>query len=446
MPHGAATSSSTAGASSSSDAAGQVRPRRARARDAAGDGQVDRRDDEIAFAVLEHAVADDGALGALHHDAQPRLVDAVHDFGGQPRDRRAHALERGRGLARARVADDQRLELGECLGHGGLERDGRTPARARCTESARLAGSCNQSPARGYRSRSAAAHDGALSTKGSIMSKTWFITGATRGLGADIAAAALKAGDRVVATGRQRAAVSDRLGPDGDRLLSQSLDVSDAAQATAAVAAAVQRFGTIDVLVNNAGYGHIGYFEEASAADIEAQYATNVFGLFNVTRAALPAMRAARSGHIFNLSSTAGLRGIEAASLYCSSKFAVEGFSEALGHELAPFGIHVTIVEPGPFRTDFLKPESLQFAAHEVADYDARRGAMRASFEQRNGKQAGDPVKLAEAIVTLSREATPPMRFAAGAMAVAAFDAKLVAMKTELDRWRALGLATDFAA
>jgi len=278
------------------------------------------------------------------------------------------------------------------------------------------------------------------------MSKTWFITGATRGLGADIATAALKAGDRVVATGRQRAAVSDRLGPDSDRLLSLSLDVSDAAQAQAAVAAALERFGTIDVLVNNAGYGHIGYFEEASAADIEAQYATNVFGLFNVTRAALPAMRAARSGRIFNLSSTAGLRGIAAASLYCSSKFAVEGFSEALAQELEPFGIHVTIVEPGPFRTDFLKPESLRFVAQEVADYDDRRGAMRASFEQRNGKQAGDPVRLAEAVVTLSRETSPPMRFAAGAMAVGAFDAKLVAMKTELDRWRALGLATDFPA
>ena len=142
------------------------------------------------------------------------------------------------------------------------------------------------------------------------MSKTWFITGATRGLGADIAAAALKAGDRVVATGRQRAAVSDRLGPDSDRLLSLSLDVTDAAQAQEAVAAALARFGTIDVLVNNAGYGYIGYFEEAAADDIQAQFATNVFGLFNVTRAALPALRAARRGHVFNLSSTAGIRGI----------------------------------------------------------------------------------------------------------------------------------------
>jgi len=278
------------------------------------------------------------------------------------------------------------------------------------------------------------------------MSKTWFITGATRGLGADIAAAALKAGDRVVATGRQRAALSDRLGPDNERLLSLALDVGDAAQAQAAVAAAVARFGTIDVLVNNAGYGHIGYFEEASTADIAAQFDTNVFGLFNVTRAALPAMRAARRGHVFNLSSTAGIRGIAAGSLYCATKFAVEGFSEALAQELEPFGIHVTIIEPGPFRTDFLTPESLRFAAQEVADYDQRRPAMRASFEQRNGKQAGDPVRLAEAIVTLSNEAAPPMRFAAGAMAVGAMDAKVASLQAELERWRALGIATDYPA
>ncbi len=278
------------------------------------------------------------------------------------------------------------------------------------------------------------------------MSKTWFITGASRGLGAEIATAALKAGDRVVATGRQRAAVSDALGPDSDRLLSLSLDVADAAQAQAAVEAALARFGGIDVLVNNAGYGHLGYFEEATAADIQAQYATNVFGLFNVTRAALPAMRAARRGHVFNLSSTAGFRGVEIGSLYCSSKFAVEGFSESLAHELAPFGIHVTIVEPGPFRTDFLKPESIKFAATPVADYDGRREAMRASFEQRNGGQAGDPQRLAQALVTLASDATPPLRFTAGAMAVGLMDAKLAAMKAELERWRALGVATDYPA
>jgi NAD(P)-dependent dehydrogenase (short-subunit alcohol dehydrogenase family) len=278
------------------------------------------------------------------------------------------------------------------------------------------------------------------------MSKTWFITGASRGLGADIALAALDAGDRVVATGRQRAAVSDALGPDNDRLLSLPLDVADAAQAAAAVDAAVARFGRIDVLVNNAGYGHLGYFEEASEADIQAQYATNVFGLFNVTRAALPAMRAARRGHVFNLSSSAGFRGVEIGTLYCSSKFAVEGFSESLAHEVAPFGIHVTIVEPGPFRTDFLKPGSLRFAAAPVADYDVRREAVRASFEQRNGQQAGDPRRLAQALVTLAGEANPPLRFTAGAMACELLDRKLAAMKDELERWRHLGESTDYPA
>jgi NAD(P)-dependent dehydrogenase (short-subunit alcohol dehydrogenase family) len=276
------------------------------------------------------------------------------------------------------------------------------------------------------------------------MSKTWFITGASRGLGADIATAALNAGDNVVATGRQRSAVSDKLGADNDRLLSLSLDVSDATQARAAIEAALERFGAIDVLVNNAGYGHLGYFEETTDADIQAQYATNVFGLFNVTRAALPAMRAARKGHVFNLSSVAGYRGIETGSLYCSSKFAVEGFSEALAGELAPFGIHVTIVEPGPFRTDFLTPESIKFVAVPVADYDERRTAMRASFEQRNGSQPGDPVLLAQALVTLANAAKPPLRFTAGAMAVNGLDAKLAGMKAELDAWRELGLATDY--
>ncbi len=169
-----------------------------------------------------------------------------------------------------------------------------------------------------------------------------------------------------------------------------------------------------------------------------------MFGLFNVTRAALPAMRAARKGHVFNLSSVAGFRGIETGSLYCSSKFAVEGFSESLAAEVAPFGIHVTIVEPGPFRTDFLTPESMHFVASEVADYGERRDAMRASFEQRNGKQPGDPVLLAEALVRIASDARPPLRFTAGKFAVDGLAAKLASMQAELARWRELGLATDY--
>ena len=276
------------------------------------------------------------------------------------------------------------------------------------------------------------------------MSKTWFITGASRGLGVDIAQAALRAGDRVVATGRQRSQVADSLGPDSDQLLSLQLDVSRAAQAPTAVADAVARFGGIDVLVNNAGYGHLGYFEETTPQDVEAQFDTNLFGLFNVTRAVLPVMRAARAGRIFNLSSLAGLRGSELGSLYCASKWAVEGFSESIAMELAPFGIHVTIIEPGPFRTDFLTPESIRFGAKAIPDYEDRRNAQRATFEQRNGRQPGDPVKLAEAMVQLANDAAPPMRFTAGAMAVNMWSDKIATMQAELDKWRELGLATDF--
>lgn len=275
------------------------------------------------------------------------------------------------------------------------------------------------------------------------MLKTWFITGASRGLGVQIAKAALRAGDRVVATGRQRSAINDQLGPDSDRLLSIPLDVTAADRVQAAVDAAVSRFGSVDVLVNNAGYGHLGFFEETTSEDVRAQFDTNLFGALNVTRAVLPVMRAARRGRIFNISSIGGFRGSEFVSLYCASKFALEGFSESLANEVAPFGLFVTIVEPGPFRTDFLTGESLRFGYHSVPDYDERRALARASFEQRNGRQPGDPAKLAEAIVRLASEAEPPLRFLAGAFAVNTADAKLAAMRTEFDRWRGLAVSTD---
>jgi NAD(P)-dependent dehydrogenase (short-subunit alcohol dehydrogenase family) len=276
------------------------------------------------------------------------------------------------------------------------------------------------------------------------MSKTWFITGAGRGLGIDIAKAAMGAGDRVVATARKREAIVERLGQDSEQLLSVELDVTNEQAARAAVDAAQSRFGGIDVLVNNAGYGHLGFFEENTAEDIRAQFDTNLFGAFNVTRAALPAMRAARKGIIFNLSSIAGVRGAEFGSLYSASKFALEGFSESLSKELAPFGIFVTIVEPGPFRTDFLTGESLRFGGTKIKDYNERRGKQQSSFEQRNRQQPGDPVKLAEALVRLSADPSPPMRFLAGAFAVNTFDEKLAGMRAEADKWRKLSLATDY--
>jgi NAD(P)-dependent dehydrogenase (short-subunit alcohol dehydrogenase family) len=195
--------------------------------------------------------------------------------------------------------------------------------------------------------------------------------------------------------------------------------------------------------VNNAGYGHLGFFEETTIEDAQAQFATNLFGVFNVTRAALPIMRSARQGRIFNMSSTAGIRGAEFVSLYCASKFALEGFSESLSNEVTPFGLFVTIVEPGPFRTDFLTRESLRFGDGAVGDYDGRRAQLREFFEQRNGQQPGDPAKLAEAMVRLTNEAKPPMRFVAGSIAVAAADAKLAGVRAELDAWRQLSVGTD---
>jgi NAD(P)-dependent dehydrogenase (short-subunit alcohol dehydrogenase family) len=275
------------------------------------------------------------------------------------------------------------------------------------------------------------------------MAKTWFITGATRGLGLEIAKAALWAGDRVVATGRKRTAVAERLGPDGESLLAAELDVNDGSQAMAAVEAAVSRFGAIDVLVNNAGYGLLGFFEEITASDAQAQFATNFFGALNVTRAILPVMRSARKGRIFNVSSLGGLMGVQFGSLYCATKFALEGFSESLAKEVAPFGILVTIVEPGPFRTDFLTPESLRHGEDRISDYDDRRAQLRAAYVDRGGLQPGDPAKLANALVQLANEPQPPMRFLAGTIAVQAAEEKLAGMRAEIDPWRQLSIGTD---
>jgi NAD(P)-dependent dehydrogenase (short-subunit alcohol dehydrogenase family) len=275
------------------------------------------------------------------------------------------------------------------------------------------------------------------------MAKTWFITGASRGLGVEIAKAVMKAGDRVVATARSQKAITNVLGQDNDQLLSVELDVVDGSQARRAMDAAAGRFGAIDVLVNNAGYGHLGFFEELSRHDAVAQFATNLNGVFEVTWAALPLMRRARHGRIFNVSSLGGFIGAQLYSLYCASKFALEGFSESLAKEIAPFGIYVTIVEPGPFRTDFLKPKSLRFGQARIPDYDDRRADLRAGLDARNGLQPGDPAKLASAIVRLANEAAPPVRFLAGSIAVTAAEQKLAGMREELDTWRKLSASTD---
>lgn len=277
------------------------------------------------------------------------------------------------------------------------------------------------------------------------MSKTWLITGASRGLGADTVRAALAAGHNVVATARRREDL-DRAFEDDARLLKLALDVADRAQADAAAAAADARFGGIDVLVNNAGYGHLGAFEEFSDKDVRAQFDTNVFGIFNMCWAVLPLMRRARSGHVINISSIAGLVGGAGGSIYCASKHAVEGFSEGLAAEIAPFGIKVTIVEPGEFRTDFFSTDSLRFGSQTIPDYADVTAQHRAYYATNNHRQVGDPVKLAEILVRLADEQEPPRRFAAGSDAVGVVQYKSDALKTEMEAWRALSISTDIPA
>ncbi len=275
------------------------------------------------------------------------------------------------------------------------------------------------------------------------MSKTWFITGAARGLGAAITRAALDAGDRVVVTGRNRTALVEAFGEDSETLLALALDVTEAAQIQAAVGTPPARFGGIDVLVNNAGYGHLGLFEETQAQDARVQFDTNVFGVFDMTRAVLPVMRAQRSGHIFNVSSIGGLAGGASGSIYCASKFAVEGFSESLADEVKGFGIHVTIVEPGFFRTDFLDASSVRHTENPIADYAETSAAIRAFYDARSHNQAGDPAKLGQALVALAKAEQPPIRWAAGTDAIGVVGAKAAGLQAELNAWRELSASTD---
>lgn len=275
--------------------------------------------------------------------------------------------------------------------------------------------------------------------------RVWFVTGATRGLGAAIAKAALDAGERVVVTGRNREALVAAFGEDSERVMSVALDVSDLHAAQPAVDRAVTRFGRVDVLVNNAGYGHLSLFEEATAAEAQAQYDTNVFGLMAVTRAVLPVMRAQRSGRIFNLSSIGGLVGGESGALYCASKFAVEGFSESLAGEVARFGIQVTVVEPGFFRTDFLEPTSVRHGSAQIPDYAEVAAALKSFYDGRSRNQAGDPDKLGRALVTLADAPRQPVRWCAGSDAAAIVQRKIDSLQSELDGWMDLTLSTDGA-
>ena len=273
--------------------------------------------------------------------------------------------------------------------------------------------------------------------------RTWFITGASRGFGALIAEQALRAGDAVIATARKPQDITSRMG-DHPNLLAVRLDVTSEEEAHQAVAEGIKRFGQIDVVVNNAGFGVLGAVEETSAKETERLFATNVFGVLNVTRAVLPHLRRQRSGHIINISSVGGYQSFIGWGVYCSTKFAVEGISEALHQELAPLGIRVTVVEPGFFRTDFLDEQSLIKTALELSDYDETVGKMRQFAEGANHAQPGDPLKFAEAMLTLVNAPNPPQRLAMGSDTVAIVGEKNRLVEAELLEWKELSISSDF--
>jgi len=267
--------------------------------------------------------------------------------------------------------------------------------------------------------------------------KVWLITGAGRGMGVDIAKAALAAGNAVVATGRDTDAVSKAVGQ-AENLLIVKLDITCPADAEATVKAAVDRFGRIDVLVNNAANFIAGYFEELTPEQIERQLATSLIGPMNVTRAVLPVMRQQRSGHIMSISSGAGLVGFEFCSAYAASKFGLEGWMESLQPEVAPFGITTTIVNPGFFRTELLTKESVTYAEPSLKDYAERNAAQREWWEAQSGQQPGDPAKLAQALLAIAEQEQSPRRFIAGADAIGLAERKVQDLQEQINAYRDL--------
>jgi NAD(P)-dependent dehydrogenase (short-subunit alcohol dehydrogenase family) len=274
-------------------------------------------------------------------------------------------------------------------------------------------------------------------------SPVWFITGCSTGFGRELALAVLERGWRCVATARNKASLDD-LAPDaGERLLRVSLDVTDAAQIEAAVAQAQKQFGAIDVLVNNAGYGYQSSIEEGDEREIRAQFDANTFGLFAMTRAVLPVMRAKGSGHVINITSVAGLAGFPGSGYYSASKHAVEGFSDALLAEAGPLGIKVTCVEPGPFRTDWAGRSLVQTPNH-IADYAPTAGARMQRTAEGSGKQAGDPKRAALAMIRVTEVEKPPRHLVLGAFGVDAVASRLRAALADIDAWRDTSLAADY--
>jgi len=274
------------------------------------------------------------------------------------------------------------------------------------------------------------------------MSKVWLITGSSRGLGRELAKAALAAGHRLVATARNPEDLSDLVAQYGDRVRAVALDVTDAAAARAAVAAATSAFGRLDVVVNNAGYANVNSIEDMAEDDFRAQIETNFFGVVNVTRAALPVLRVQRDGHFIQISSIGGRRASVGISAYQSAKFAVEGFSEALSNEVGPLGIRVTIVEPGGFRTDWAGSSMRIDQIRE--EYQATVGSFAQAFRKNADAARGDPAKAAQAVLRIASEKEPPLRLLLGSDAV--FLAGVVASTrmAEDAKWKALSVSTDF--
>lgn len=273
--------------------------------------------------------------------------------------------------------------------------------------------------------------------------RVWFITGTSQGFGHELVRAALERGDSVIATSRNPQKVAADFSAASDRLLTVALDLQDSAQIAQVVQSAIARFGSIDVLVNNAGHGLLGAVEEASDAEIAKVYETNVFGLIRVTRAILPYLRKQRSGRIVNISSIGGLVGLAGWGIYNSTKFAIEGLSEALALEVAPLGIDVIIVEPGPFRTDFLG-SSLTTAAAHISDYDQTAGLTRSAAIERHGNQPGDPALAADAIVQAVTSEKPPLHLLLGGFAYERANQKLEELRIEFNTWEEVTLSSDY--
>jgi len=268
--------------------------------------------------------------------------------------------------------------------------------------------------------------------------KVWLITGAGSGIGLQIAKAVLAAGNKVVATGRDANKVIKAIANSSDNLLVIQMDVTNSKEIETGINSAIDKFGAIDVLVNNAGNFYAGFFEELSSIQIERQIATNLFGPMNVTRAVLPFMRKDKSGHIITISSTAALVGYELCSAYAASKFGLEGWMESLQIEVAPFGIHTTIIEPGFFRTNLLEPSSTIWSELVVEDYAERLAALKPFWQSMSGTQGGDPAKLAAALLEIANEDTPPKRWMAGADAIAEAERKAMELQEQANAYREL--------